>query len=285
MPIMEIEVNGNSGCKVEIIREDKRLYVLKSTLAPEYAARLVRQAHKQQQAAQRLIPNIMVPQVCEINEAEGMASVKMDYVYSKNYITFFENAGVYEIDSFIDAVIAFIENELSLSQMTLVDASVFRNKVDDIERKLCGRDEYDARTQDLFSRVRAKLDTLPAIMIPVGVCHGDLTFSNILFVGNNYCLIDFLDSFVETPLQDIVKLRQDSRYLWSCRMYNNRFDELRLSLISDYIDKTIDGYFAKYEWYAAYYELFQLINMLRILPYARDKEVTDFLLNVVSDLI
>lgn len=29
------------------------------------------------------------------------------------------------------------------------------------------------------------------IKIPVGHCHGDLTFSNILFNGNNYYLIDF----------------------------------------------------------------------------------------------
>ncbi len=65
-------------------------------------------------------------------------------------------------------------------------------------------------------------------MMPVGICHGDLTFSNMLFNGNNYYLIDFLDSFVESPLLDIVKLRQDSAYLWSQLMYIHDYDKIRL---------------------------------------------------------
>ena len=55
-------------------------------------------------------------------------------------------------------------------------------------------------------------DALSDMLIPVGTCHGDLTFSNILFNGNNYYLIDFLDSFIESPLLDIVKLRQDTAW-------------------------------------------------------------------------
>jgi thiamine kinase-like enzyme len=66
-------------------------------------------------------------------------------------------------------------------------------------------------------------------MIPVGICHGDLTLSNILFRGHVaptphtpdeelrrramassggewVILIDFLDNFVESPLADLAKV-------------------------------------------------------------------------------
>lgn len=68
--------------------------------------------------------------------------------------------------------------------------------------------------------------------MPVGVCHGDLTFSNILFNGNNYYLIDFLDSFIEAPLLDIVKIRQDSAHLWSQLMYTKSYDQIRLQIVA-----------------------------------------------------
>ena len=123
------------------------------------------------------------------------------------------------------------------------------------------------------------------LRIPIGVCHGDLTFSNILFCGQQYCLIDFLDSFIETPLQDIVKLRQDSQYLWSCLMYQNPYDALRLKLISQYIDERLDKHFSQYDWYKENYEVMQLMNMLRILPYAKEKKVVDYLMRVINTLV
>ena len=123
------------------------------------------------------------------------------------------------------------------------------------------------------------------LRIPVGVCHGDLTFSNVLFCGQQYCLIDFLDSFIETPLQDIVKLRQDSQYLWSCLMYQQPYDALRLKLISEYVDERLDKHFSQYDWYKEHYEMLQLMNMLRILPYAKEEKVVAYLKRVIKTLV
>lgn len=123
------------------------------------------------------------------------------------------------------------------------------------------------------------------LRIPVGVCHGDLTFSNVLFCGQQYCLIDFLDSFIETPLQDIVKLRQDSQYLWSCLMYQQPYDALRLKLISEYVDGWLDTHFSQYDWYKAHYDVLQLMNMLRILPYAKEEKVVEYLKRVIKTLV
>lgn len=124
------------------------------------------------------------------------------------------------------------------------------------------------------------------MLLPIGVCHGDLTFSNILFNGNNYYLIDFLDSFIETPLQDIVKIRQDTAYRWSQLMYTKRYDAVRLGIICDKIDHEIDLYFSnKYQWYTDHYRTVQLMNILRILPYAHEEKVVCYLKNILNSLL
>jgi thiamine kinase-like enzyme len=52
----------------------------------------------------------------------------------------------------------------------------------------------------------------------MGNCHGDFTFSNMIVSENgDICLIDFLETFLETPLQDIAKLMQELKYYWSLR--------------------------------------------------------------------
>lgn len=282
---MEIEVIGNSGCKVEVVRDDTKLFVLKSTEDPKYVSRLVLQAEKQKKASYKSVPNIIVPKVYAITQADDRAVVRMDYVYSQNYIDYLENAGVHEIDSFVDAMIAFVEQEIMMSPVTECEIHVLTDKFDEIAAKVSNRVDYSAEMKELLIKARKKIAQTDALHIPIGVCHGDLTFSNILFCGQQYCLIDFLDSFVESPLQDIVKLRQDSQYLWSCLMYQHPYDALRLKMISRYVDEQIDRHFGKYDWYKAHYEVLQLMNMLRILPYAKDDRVVSYLLRVINSLV
>ena len=244
---MEIEVKGHSGCAIEIIKENDDLCILKSTDDKKYFSRLVQQAKKQQTAYGREYQHIRIPQIYEIKEETDRVSIKMEYVYSKNFIGYFETAGFEQISYFVKAFILFIEKELQVS------TKIF------------------SMTND--------------ILMPVGICHGDLTFSNMLFNGNNYYLIDFLDSFVESPLLDIVKLRQDSAYLWSQLMYIHDYDKIRLKVISESIDKRIDTYFGRYTWYREYYTTFQLMNFLRILQYAHEEIVIYYLKDVLKKII
>lgn len=138
----------------------------------------------------------------------------------------------------------------------------------------------------LLEQCRKVFESLPSFIgIPVGKCHGDLTFSNILFNGNNYYLIDFLDSFIESPLLDIVKIRQDSQFEWSRLMYEGEVDLVRLSIISQKIDRGIDAYYSQYEWYQKYYHVFQLMNFLRILQYAKEERVIVYLKNVIKSML
>lgn len=285
---MKIEVKGHSGCQIDVVPEGNEIFVYKSTTDPKYLERLVLQAEKQKNASEVEYQHIRVPKIYDVERTDISAVIKMQYVYSKNFIDFFEHAGFEQVDYLIRALENYIEYEIAESKMKTVSCLIFQDKFADICRKVKNNNLFK-NNEDIariIERCQFVFDNLQDMIIPVGKCHGDLTFSNILFNGNNYYLIDFLDSFVETPLQDIVKIRQDTKYRWSQLMYTKTYDAVRLRIICDNIDARIDSYFInKYEWYRAHYHTIQLMNILRILPYATKENVITYLQNILKSLL
>jgi len=285
---MNIEVKGHSGCQIDVVPEGEDIYVYKSTKDPKYLNRLVLQAEKQKAAGSVEYQHIRVPEVFEISREADMTVIKMQYVYSKNFIEFFEQAGFEQINYLIGALKYFLEYEIDQSKLERVPASIFQSKFAEVKGKTetnpyCKDDE---EIKEILAKAEGWFQSIDSLLIPVGLCHGDLTFSNVLFNGNNYYLIDFLDSFVESPLQDIVKIRQDTRYYWSQLMYTKQYDAVRLRIVCDKIDREIDSYFhGKYQWYADNYKTMQLMNILRILPYTHEERVVTYLKNILKELL
>ena len=282
---MKLDIQGHSGCDIAIVHEDSDLFIHKSTRDPGYVSRLVNQAKKQIAASRIEYQNIRVPKIFEVEQSDTDATIKMEYIYSRNFIEHFEQAGFEQIKYLIGAIKYFIDLEINNSSMQTVPSRILTDKMADVARKVSRNDHlnHDEEAMDLVKRSSEVMDGVGDMVMPVGMCHGDLTFSNILFNGNNYYLIDFLDSFIESPLLDIVKIRQDTAYLWSTLMYNKPFDKVRLSIISEKIDTAIDEYFTgKYQWYRDYYMPLQLMNFLRILQYAHDDKVIAYLKRVIS---
>jgi len=52
----------------------------------------------------------------------------------------------------------------------------------------------------------------------------------------------------------------------------------------NYIDDKIDYEFSKNEYYVEYYKIFQILNLLRIVPYCKDKKNVNYLINEVDKL-
>lgn len=282
---MKLDIQGHSGCEIVIVHEDNDLFIHKSTHDSGYVPRLVNQANKQIAASKIEYQNIRVPKVFEVEQNDTSATIKMEYIYSRNYVEHFEQAGFEQIKYLIGAIKYFIDLEINNSRMETVPSHILTDKMADVARKVEKNVHLkdDAEAQELVRRSSAVMDKVGNMVLPVGMCHGDLTFSNILFNGNNYYLIDFLDSFIESPLLDIVKIRQDTSYLWSTLMYNKPFDKVRLSIISEKIDVAIDEYFSgRYQWYRDYYMPLQLMNFLRILQYGHDDKVISYLKKVIS---
>lgn len=295
--MVEIEVKGHSGCQIDVVKDNDMVYVYKSTADPKYLKRLAHQAKKQMAAACVEYQHVRIPKIYELQENANSTIIKMQYVYSKNFIEFFEQVGFEQVDYLIGALEYFVEYEISKSVLQKVSPTIFQDKFAEIRGKLENNPHYFANVQTddeklkpeiqhIIERSQKVFNELGEMLIPIGTCHGDLTFSNILFNGNNYYLIDFLDSFIETPLQDIVKIRQDTAYRWSQLMYTKPYDAVRLQIICDKIDKEIDNYFAcKYQWYTDNYRIVQLMNILRILPYAHEEEVINYLMGVLNGLL
>ena len=282
---MKLDIQGHSGCEIVIVHEDNDLFIHKSTHDSGYVPRLVNQANKQIAASKIEYQNIRVPKVFEVEQNETSATIKMEYIYSRNYVEHFEQAGFEQIKYLIGAIKYFIDLEINNSRMETVPSHILTDKMADVARKVEKNVHLkdDAEAQELVRKSSIVMDKVGNMVLPVGMCHGDLTFSNILFNGNNYYLIDFLDSFIESHLLDIVKIRQDTSYLWSTLMYNKPFDKVRLSIISEKIDVAIDEYFSgRYQWYRDYYMPLQLMNFLRILQYGHDDKVILYLKKVIS---
>lgn len=284
--MMEIEVKGHSGCRIDVVREGGQLYVDKSTHDPKYLDRLVRQAEKQLEASLPEYQHIRIPKIHRIDRTAGMVNIRMDYVYSRNFVEFFEQAGFEQVGYLIDALKMYLEKEIEESPLTTVSREVVKEKFADVRKKTLGNKylQGDKEIEEIIEKSRTVFDALPDMIMPVGKCHGDLTFSNILFNGNNYYLIDFLDSFIESPLLDIVKIRQDTAWLWSQLMYVNPCDTIRLHIAFGKIDRELDAYFSsRYEWYNRYYKPLQLMNFLRILQYAHEPAVIDYLKRTLNE--
>ncbi len=282
---MKLDIQGHSGCDIAIVHEDNELFIHKSTHDAGYVPRLVNQANKQIAASRIEYQNIRVPKIFDVAQSDTSAVIKMEYIYSRNFIEHFEQAGFEQIKYLIGAIKYFIDLEIANSKMQTVPSSILTDKMADVARKVEKNIHLkdDDEAQELVRQSTVVMNGVGDMVMPVGMCHGDLTFSNILFNGNNYYLIDFLDSFIESPLLDIVKIRQDTAYLWSTLMYHKPFDKVRLSIISEKIDTAIDEYFTgKYEWYRKYYMPLQLMNFLRILQYGKEDKVIAYLKRVIA---
>lgn len=252
-----INIKGYSGCAVDIITEGDKTFVRKSIFKPEYHYRLLRQAGKQQKFHYcNFYTGVRVPEVYTTGHTENSAYFDMEYFHSLDYIEKFQSIGKAELDKILDTLFCFIDSNITQSSTQIISKSVLVHKLDEIYAKV----PYDNKT--------LIIEMIPERMeLPIGYCHGDLTFSNILFHDDSVVLIDFLDSFIETPLIDICKLRQDTRYNWSEQLCTRKYNKVKLQLVLNYIDERIEAKFTRYPFFQ-YYSIFQIVNLLRILPYA-----------------
>lgn len=280
-----LKVKGHSGCGVELVDQH---VVRKFATHVKTATRLQRQIQKQVDARRaHYFSWLRIPRIIAEKRSDDAYSVDMEYIVSQDFAHYFAAASKNDIDLQIERLTQFIDAEVAACQMCCVEGAQIVDKYHSV-MEVAGGTEYA-----IFKGLRASMDAyvqnnVPAqLTLPCGVCHGDLTFSNILFDENNgrLALIDFLDAFLETPLQDIVKLRQDTRHRWSERMCVARVDSIKLGMIFDYMDAALMHHFARYDWYNAYYDLFQFVNLVRILPYVTDAAVHFYLLEQIHTLI
>ncbi len=280
----QLALRGHSGCEVTIVSTTSGTRVVKSGAGPQ-ADRLRQQISKQRDARDsNELDFIRVPAILAESEVAGRYAATMEYVYFQSAPAFFYRASLPALRRVAELLIGFVEAEVESSPVTSLSTDPVVDKLDKIASALAPTpwlDQYRPHLERLGRQVR-ELDT---ISIPVGRCHGDLTMSNLMIArdASALALIDFLDSFIESPLLDLAKLRQDTAHCWTALMTDAHVDVLRFRQIMGVFDRLLFEPFCQLDWFRDHIELMTDLTLLRIAPYASDPPTHRFILSALRD--
>ena len=279
-PNKTIKVHGNSGCSVSLKTEYDQIVVEKLCLDPAYMPRLQLQIEKQKNAQENNpLSFIKIPKILSEKSSKNKYTATMEHLIYPDCMDFFSIASKHAIDQVIQLIIKYIEHNIRMSHPKKLPSELFIQKLKEVEANL-ERTPFKGEYQKFIKKIAKDIYSLKQFLIPVGPCHGDLTFSNIMIANDQKFLglIDFLDSYLESPLIDIAKIRQDSQFFWSSLM-TDYIDKARFFQIMKYIDKQIKKKFKNNQWFKKELMLIQAINLLRIAPYAKKESVHTFIIN------
>ena len=253
---------GHSGCKIELDSKGR----VHKTCPTHYNDRLFRQAAKQMEF--KPIGNFRAAKVTNV----GHGYLTMNYEPYKNFDDFLQFSGKKELDFIGESLVYYIRTQCKKNRKR-VSSKIIQNKYQKVSNQIF------RRWGILVSELNFHFYDLPEYLYLItGHCHGDMTFSNILFDKSEMVLIDFLDTYLENPIQDYVKLRQDTKHKWSLN-FSNVQNKTKIELALTYIDNMLKE--ELHTNFQEYYKEFQLLNLLRIIPYAKNKSVVDYLMKEI----
>jgi len=258
---------GKSGCTLEIFGTNTIRKISKNN---EYNLRLRKQAEKQKNFDSAKYADILAPKVFNIVEGQ-LLYFEMEYLPSSTYFDFFKVADIESIKRVSDVLINYFNVNLSNSKYR-ESGLLVKDKLSSLLSK--------SRYNDLISEL-LKLIENNKIEIPISFCHGDLTLNNMLFLDSKIYLIDFLDSFVESPLIDLVKLKQDLQFFWSQKLLG--FSNTRSNCAYHYVWGNLSLEF-KELINSIEFKVLEAINFLRIEPYISNEFEENLLGKIIERL-
>tara|TARA_Y100000310_G_scaffold308407_1_gene351467 strand:- start:2477 stop:3334 length:858 start_codon:yes stop_codon:yes gene_type:complete len=267
-----IKIEGHSGCILEIKRKDNRAILRKTSSSPQYSPRLEKQANKQSQF--ECIGPISTPEIKASGYSEEKYWFEMSYINGYNFLSFIERARPQQLEDVWNSIRALLLRELSHSSFVSYPKDVFLDKVHQVATNI---DNHCDITYAAIDYIKNFSSSVP---FPIGECHGDLTFSNMI-IGKDMksiYLIDFLDNFCRTPIQDIAKIRQDTYHRWTMKKCHEGFDHVKIDLVFKFLDCKILDFISYNPILREFYKPIQVINLLRILMYTSDKFVYNYLI-------
>lgn len=262
---------GLSGCPIVMNPSGS---ITKYSSSAEYNNRLLRQAEKQIEFYSKDIENIGCPCVRSIKKGE-IFSFEMDYISGSNYLDFLGYASPEYIDFFADSIVKYFK-EVRKSGSGFYKSDEFRKACLSKLESLSFFSEY----REFSKYLAEKIESTDFSQVDKTFCHGDLTLSNILFTTETIFFLDFLDSFVESWLVDLAKLKQDLFYLWSLSRERDNLD-LRSAQVSLHIwDILVSEYRDVVN--SDEFKIIESINFLRILPYIKSRKDLSILKSIIE---
>lgn len=193
----------------------------------------------------------------------------MSLIHGWDAISYLHDHTPEECFRFFDLAVDCVRDMLKLSPYQEVPIGVFEKKI----YQVLGKTGYTPIGVRAAAAILRRLRKQRPIRLPIGICHGDFTLSNLMVArdGRVYCF-DPIPVFVESPFLDAVKLLQDGWHGWTAHIYAGPVDRARMRFMMDALTDRVDS--LKLDPFL----LHDLggINMLRVLPYVRGTETFKF---------
>ncbi len=282
-----LQIEGRSGCELKIIQREEGIFVRKYSSNESYNDRLVKQQEKQTSFNKPSLKELgfSTPQVFETGIENNLFWFDMAYVGGEKFSTYLQRINKKEIEQMLSQFIRYFEYQFSQAKESPAPIAVIKEKIKSLEEAVANKKEI---SEELRLKVLTYLNqNIPTHHISIGDCHGDLTLSNMLFLNNGHIVtFDLLDSFIESPIIDFVKLRQDSRYGWSIFIENNDLAmNTRLRQVLRYMDNALVEYSKGISYLVHWEHYLTAFNFARILPYAKNQRDLHFIENKLNNLI
>jgi len=279
-----IKIIGNSNYKVSIINDKNDIFILKKSFSKNDSDRLKKQIQKQEYFLNHQNDFIMIsiPKILTKYKDKYI----IEYIYSYDIIQYLNIMNINHINKFININIQFIKTLLKNSNKIKINQQIIIEKINMIQNKLRSSLLLNNKNDNhkiILKSIQYLYDHINIFNneIPINICHGDLTFSNMLInYDHKLYLIDFLDNFIESPIMDIIKLRQDTKYKYILQLYNHNYDKNRINILFNYMNTKIENEFQEYE---SYFEYLDLMNFLRILQYSKNEKITKYIIKNLND--
>lgn len=275
---MSTKILGNSGAILHFLLENPKSKIVKKICHGEKSERLIRQAEKQKNFKQSILKS---PEIISVLQQEETVIIEMPFIDGSDMVSYTCYSDFQDFINVTEKLISFLLLEFQESTLDIFPKSIWESKVSLL---LTSESIKSKITSDTLLACELILRSDLPEFIPMGVCHGDLTLSNMLVLGDNIYLIDFLNPPIETPYEDISKLLIDCQYFWSLQKYAEDCDKTKVMIMWEYLaEKIKNKLFELVD--PAIVKKFQLLGLLRMLPYTSNDDEIRLIIKSMKDII
>lgn len=281
---------SHSGEGIELDSDGDNILVKKwEPYTEQGSPRLIKQIAKQKYHSflyESNFDRIKTPEILDEKYLSHKYEVGMKFIDGNDCVDYIAQSDKDELEMLGKSIVDILDLYENKSTYGTVSKDRFMDKfMSTITR--CNQTTYEFKEQ-VISFAETYLDK-DSVKIPLGICHGDLTLANLIFWDDKIYVVDFLDNFVETILQDAAKIRQDTNHCWSihkCRQKGNfSHNEKELREKYSVVDDVIVDYLSQFNWYNEYYHFMQVLNLLRIVPYTESEDTMNYLRSEINKVI
>ena len=276
--------NANSGDEILSYVSNEKKYIIKRSV--KNIDRLAKSAELQNNYVDSTNYTFAVP-IISLHKTNEIVEIRMPFINGfsgQNLYVYIRPTKLLQISEQLSKSVLNRFNQSSESYSANQFKSIIENKMVSIKFSIL-ENQISKKVSDFTSKIEdfilSEIDYVN-IECPKSSIHGDITFSNIVFDYNSdkIWLIDFLPSFIDSPLIDIAKLIQEFKYSWSARYLGSGVKTAANIFGVSAMSRLLSGVLPSY---GRYLKIFSIINIYRILPYTKDETTLSWVISALEE--